>query len=81
MGGGTGGFGRERRQAYGQYAYSWQEGRAHVSHRLILHAVQEIDILERLQLSENGEFLLFQQDLYSGSRVVRRKEEFPITES
>jgi hypothetical protein len=80
MVGGTGGLGSERRQAYGQYSYSWQEERAHVTHRLILHAGHEIDIVERLEITVDERFLLYEQKLYSGGRVLKRKEEFPAAE-
>jgi hypothetical protein len=78
--GGTGGLGSGRRQAHGQYSYSWQEERAHVTHRLILHAGHDIDIVERLEITVDARFLLYEQELYSGSRVVKRKEEFPAAE-
>lgn len=80
MVGGTWGLGPERRQAYGQYSYSWQEERAHVTHKLIMHAGHEIDIVERLEMTVDERFLLYEQELYSGGRVVKRKEEFPATE-
>jgi hypothetical protein len=80
MVGGTESLGSERRGAYGQYAYSWQEDRAHVTHRLILHAGHEIDFVERLEITVNGRFLRYEQELYSGGRVVKRKEEFPAVE-
>lgn len=38
MVGGTRILGVDRREAYGQHGYSWQEDRAHGTHRLILHA-------------------------------------------
>jgi hypothetical protein len=80
MVGGTGGLGTKRRQAYGQYSYSWQEERAHVTHKLILHAGHEIDIVERLEITVDERFLLYEQELHSGGRVVKRKEEFPVAE-
>jgi hypothetical protein len=80
MAGGHGGLGSEPRQAYGQHSYSWQEERARVTHRLILHAGHEIDIVERLEITVNGRFLRYEQELYSGGRVVKRKEEFPAVE-
>jgi hypothetical protein len=80
MVGGTWGSGSKRLQAYGQYSYSWQEERAHVTHRLILHAGHEIDIVERLEITADERFLLYEQELYSGGRVVKRKEEFPDAE-
>jgi hypothetical protein len=80
MVGGTGGLGSGRRQAYGQYSYSWQEEPAHVTHRLILHAGHDIDIVERLEITVDERFLLYEQELYSGGRVVKRKEEFPTAD-
>jgi hypothetical protein len=80
MVGATGELSSERRQAYGQYSYSWQEERARVTHRMILHAGHEIDIVERLEITVNGKFLRYEQELYSGGRVVKRKEEFPTVE-
>jgi hypothetical protein len=77
MVGGTGGLGPGRRQAFGQHSYSWQEKRSHVTHRLILHAGHDIDIVERLEITADERFLLYEQELYSGGRVVKRKEEFP----
>ena len=77
MVGGSGSLGSGGRQAYGQYSYSWQEERAHVTHRLILHAGHDIDIVERLEITVDERFLLYEQELYSGGRVVERKEEFP----
>jgi hypothetical protein len=80
MVGGTWGLGSERRQAYGQYSYSWQEERAHVTHRLVLHAGHEIDIVERLEVKVDERSLLYEQELYSGGRVVKRREEFSAAE-
>lgn len=81
MAGGSGSLGSERREAYGQYRYSWQEERAHVTHRLILHAGREIDIVERLEITGDERFLLYEQELYSGGCVVKRKEKFPAAEA
>jgi hypothetical protein len=80
MVGGTGGLGSGRRQAHGQYSYSWQEERARVTHRLILHAGHDIDIVERLEITVDERFLLYEQELNSGGRVVKRKEEFPTAD-
>jgi hypothetical protein len=80
MVGGAGGLGSGRRQAYGHYTYSWQEERAHVTHKLILHAGHDIDIVERLEITVDERFLLYEQELYSGGRVVKRKEEFSAAE-
>jgi hypothetical protein len=71
-------MGLEGREAYGQHGCSWQENRAHVTHRLSVHAGHELDILERLQITEDEKFLLYERELYAGGRVVKQKEEFPI---
>jgi hypothetical protein len=46
-----------------------------------LHAGHDIDIVERLEVTVDERFLLYEQELYSGGRVVKRKEEFPAAAS
>jgi hypothetical protein len=61
------------------YTYSWFEGITHVTHRLMIHAGREMDIVERLQLTEDETMLIFEQEIYAEGRIVKRKEEFPVT--
>jgi hypothetical protein len=63
----------------GGYSYSWFEGITHVTHRLMIHAGREMDIVERLQLTEDETMLIFEQEIYAEGRIVKRKEEFPVT--
>jgi hypothetical protein len=62
----------------GGYSYSWFEGITHVTHRLMIHAGREMDIVERLQLTEDETKLIFEQEIYAEGRIVKRKEEFPV---
>jgi hypothetical protein len=75
-GGGIGCGPGQRNQ--GGYTYSWFEGITHVTHRLMIHAGREIDIVERLQLTEDETKLIFEQEIYAEGRIVKRKEEFPV---
>jgi hypothetical protein len=65
----------------GGYSYSWFEGITHVTHRLMIHAGREMDIVERLQLIEDETMLIFEQEIYAEDRIVKRKEEFPVKPS
>jgi hypothetical protein len=65
----------------GGYSYSWFEGITHVTHRLMIHAGREMDIVERLQLTEDETMLIFEQEIYAEDRIVKRKEEFPVKPS
>jgi len=62
------------------FSYSWQENRAHVTHRVQLHGGHEIDFVDRLELSEDETTLLYEQEIYAGGRSVKRREEFLVAE-
>jgi hypothetical protein len=78
-GGGAFGNGPGFRGGQGHVAYSWWEDITHVTHRFVLHAGRELDIVERLQLTEDETKLIHELELYAEGRVVKRKEEFPVT--
>jgi hypothetical protein len=77
-GGGAFGDGPSLRGGQGKVAYSWWEGTTHVTHRFILHAGREMDIIERLQLTEDDTKLIHALEIYAEGRVVKRKEEFAV---
>lgn len=78
LGGGGFGSGSLPRKGNGEHALSWQEGRAHIRHRLVLHEDHEMDFVERLELAEDEKTLIYEQEIYAGGRSVRRREEFPV---
>jgi hypothetical protein len=78
-GGGAFGTGPGLRGGQGQVASSWWEDITYVTHPFVLHAGREMDIVERLQLAEDGTKLIHELDIYAEGRVVKRKEEFPVT--
>jgi hypothetical protein len=78
-GGGAFGGGPGLRGGQGHVAYSWWEDITYVTHRLVLHAGRELDIVERLQLTEDETKLIHELEIYAEGRVVKRKEEFPVT--
>jgi hypothetical protein len=78
-GGGSFGNGPGLRGGQGQVAYSWWEDITHVTHRFVLHAGREMDIVERLQLAEDDTKLIHELEIYAEGRVVKRKEEFSVT--
>lgn len=77
-GGGGFGWGPAPHKGNGEHAYSWQEGRAHVQHRFLLHEDHEMDFVERLQLTEDEKTLVYEQEIDAEGRSIRRKEEFPV---
>ena len=66
------------RGGQGQHAYSWWEDITWVTHRLMLHAGREVDIVDRLQLTEDETKLICEQEIYVEGCVVKSKEEFPV---
>lgn len=62
-------------------SYSWQENRVHVTHKSQLYGGHVIDTVDRMELSEDGTTLIYEQEIYAGGRSVRRKEVFPLTEA
>jgi hypothetical protein len=62
-------------------AYSWWEDITYVTHRMMLHAGRELDIVERLHLTDDETKLIYEQEVYAGRRVVKRKEEFSVAEA
>jgi hypothetical protein len=79
MAGGVGGY--LGSLAYGSHEYTWQEGRVHVAHKLLIHAGHEMDVVDRLQVTEDDKYLIYEQEIYSGGRIVKRKEEFATSRS
>ncbi|HXE08845.1 MAG TPA: hypothetical protein VN612_13175 [Acidobacteriaceae bacterium] len=71
--GGGGGGG-----AVAEFAYGWVEDRARMRHRFVLHENHELDFVERLEVTEDGKALVFEQEIYAEGGSVKRKEEFPI---
>ncbi len=37
-----------------------------------------MDIVERLQLTEDATMLIFEQEIYAEGRIAKRREEFPV---
>ena len=62
------------------FSYSWQENRTHVTHKSQLYGGHVIDIVDRLEVSEDKATLIYEQEIYAGGRSVRRREVFPVTE-
>lgn len=52
MGGGFG-SGPGMRGGQGEHSYGWWEGITYVTHKMILHAGRELDIIDRIQLTED----------------------------
>ena len=77
-GGGSFGSGPPPIRGNGEHSYGWQEGRAVVRHRLLLHENHEMDFVERLQLTEDEKTLVYEQEIYAEGRSVKRREEFPV---
>jgi hypothetical protein len=79
----AGGFGSGpgMRGGQGQHAYSWWEDITYVTHRMMLHAGRELDIVERLQFTEDETKLIYEQEIYAEGRTIKRKEEFPIAKA
>jgi len=59
-------------------SYSWQENRAHVTHKMHLYEGHEIDFVDRVELSDDGKTLIYEQEVYAEGRSVTRREEFPV---
>ena len=78
MGGGFGSMPGGRGD--GEHKYSWQEDRAIVTHRMVLYDGYEIDIVDRLKLTEDEKTLVYEQEIYVGDCAVKRREEFPLKE-
>jgi hypothetical protein len=66
------------RGGQGEVAHSWWEDITYVTHRFVLHAGREMDIVKRLQLAEDDTKLIHELEIYAEGRVVKRKEEFPV---
>jgi len=63
----------------GECAHTWREGRAHVKHKLLFHEDREIDIVERLEITEDERTLVYEQEIFVEGRSVKRREEFTLT--
>ena len=59
------------RGGQGEVAYSWWEDITYVTHRFVLHAGREMDIVERLQLAEDDTKLIHELEIYAEGRVVK----------
>jgi hypothetical protein len=44
----------------------------------VLHEDHEVDLVERLQLTEDEKTLVYEQEIYAEGRSVKRREEFPV---
>lgn len=51
---------------------------AHLTHSLRLHENHEIDLVERLQLTEDEKTLVDELEIYAEGPAVKRKEVFPV---
>lgn len=78
FGGGAFGSGPPPMKGNGQHSYSWQEGKAIVTHTMRLHEDVEVDLVERLQLTEDDKTLVYEQEIYAEGLAVMRREEFPV---
>jgi len=68
-------------QGYGSHAFHYWDDKALVHQTLRIFEGQELEIMERISLSEDGSTLQYEQELSSGGLTRRRQEEFPFHNS
>lgn len=76
-GGGSLGSVDHRGRASGKVEYSYWAGEASVTEKLLVFAAQEVEIVERVALSDEETELIYEQRVSSGGRTVNREERFP----
>ena len=63
------------------FCYSWQENQVLVMHKSQLYGEHLIDIVDRLEMSDDQSTLIYDQEIYAGGRSVKRREEFRMAEA
>ena len=78
MGGGGGiGFDSER-GSFGSYSFHYWDDKALVYQTMRCFSGRDLEQMERLAISDDGSQLIYEQEIASGGRTVRREEVFPI---
>jgi hypothetical protein len=78
--GGGGGFGFDtERGSFGSHSFHYWDDKALVYQTMRYSSGQQVEQMERLAISEDGTQLLYEQEIASGGRTVRREEAFPFT--
>lgn len=78
--GGGGGFSFDtERGSFGNHSFQYWDDKALVYQSLRFFYGQQVEQMERLAISENGSQLLYEQEIASGGRTLRREEAFPFT--
>ena len=80
-GGGDGGGGffsvNKDRGAFSSHSFHYWDDKAIVYQTMRYFSGQQIEQMERLSVSEDGQQLLYEQEISSGGRTARRQEAFP----
>jgi hypothetical protein len=64
---------------YGRHGFDYWDDKSLVHQTLQNFDVQEIEIMERMSLSEDRTELCYTIELASGGRTIRHEERFPVT--
>ncbi|MGA8272218.1 MAG: hypothetical protein WB919_11720 [Candidatus Sulfotelmatobacter sp.] len=78
MSGGGGLSPKDDGTTYGRNAFHYWDDKALVHQTLQFFTSQELEMMERISCSANGETLTYEQELSSGGRTVRNRAEFPF---
>jgi len=77
--GGGGGIGIDHQgRAEGTMSFHYRDGEGWVHETLRFFAGNEVEIIERFAMSDEGTELLYAQKVTCGGRVVERAETFPV---
>ena len=76
-GGGTGGFGEHEGMRFGRQGMHYWDDKALVYQSMQYFGSREIEVMERLSISEDGR-LCCAIELSSGGKTVRHSDEFPL---
>jgi hypothetical protein len=78
--GGSGSFGEHEGMSYGRQGFNYWDGKALIHQSLQYFDGREIEVMERLSISESGS-LCCAIELASGGKSVQHADEFPLKAS
>lgn len=65
---------------YGHHGFHYWDGDAYVQQTMHYFKSQELETMQRFALSPDGSKLLYEEEISSGGKTVRKTEEFPFTQ-
>jgi hypothetical protein len=68
-------------KGFGHQSFGYWDGEAEVRQSMHFYRGYELETMQRFAISADGTKLVYEEEIASGGKTVRRTDEFPLTQT